>query len=87
MARYIASTRDPNRPAGEPEMRALFGVKGHKWPVSGIPVRSIQGIMVGVLPFQERADGRKSSTHRVLAACPDCARLMSVSRLRQHKCK
>ncbi len=90
MARFIASAANPLWPAHEHELRALFGVKGGKWPKAGCPVRFIQGIAVHVLPSDHvslrRADGKRNSSHRVIAACPDCGKAVSAGRLRQHKC-
>lgn len=89
MARFIASESNPLWPAQEWELRKLFGVGG-KWPKEGCKLRFIQGIAVHVLPADHvslrRTDGRKSSTHRVIAACPDCGVAVSAGRLRQHKC-
>lgn len=66
------------------EIFRLLGLKGSKLPVHGMSGRFIQGILVWVEPFQPRADGRKSSKHRVMAQCPMCAKNMSVGRLHQH---
>lgn len=93
MARFIASASNPLWPAQEAELRALFGVKGGKWPKAGCPVRFIQGIAVHVLPSDHvslrRGPGvasKRQVAHRCIAACPDCGKAVSAGRLRQHKC-
>lgn len=90
MARFIASAHNPNWPAQEPELRQLFGVTGGKWPAQGCKARFIQGIWVHVLPSDHvalrRADGKRNSAHRVIAACPECGKAVSAGRLKQHKC-
>lgn len=92
--RFIASARDPNYPAQEPELRALFGVTGGKWPKQGCPARVIQGIWVHVLPSDHeslrhplRSGKAKRAQHRCIAACPECGKAVSAGRLAQHRCK
>lgn len=98
MSRFIASARNPNRPAQEPELRTLFGVTAAKWPRQGCPPRCIQGIWVRVLPADHeslRDPGchpltgrqRKTSQHRCIASCPDCGAQVSAGRLHQHRCE
>lgn len=91
MSRFIASARNPQWPAQEPELRALFGVTGGKWPDRGCPPRCIQGIWVRVLPVDHASlvdlnRKGKRSQHRCLATCPDCGAQVSAGRLQQHRC-
>lgn len=93
MSRFIASARNPEWPAQEPELRELFGVKGGKWPRQGCPARCIQGIWVHVLPIDHESlrhpllPGKaKRAAHRCIAACPDCGATVSAGRLAQHRC-
>jgi hypothetical protein len=67
------------------EMLAFLGVR--KLPVEGMDWREIQGVRVCVRPLVKRIDGKKSSTHRVIAECPNCHKLLSAGRLHQHVCK
>jgi hypothetical protein len=68
------------------EMLKTLGVEGSKLPLEGLPQREIQGIQVWVVPHVPHPNGRKSSKHRVLCACPNCGRVLSAGRLHQHKC-
>jgi|WetSurMetagenome_2_1015567.scaffolds.fasta_scaffold611830_1 hypothetical protein len=78
----------PNWNAHSSQVMEMLGLnrKG-KLPDDGMPPRVIQGITVWVNPRIIRSDGRKSSTHRVMAACPNCGRTMSAGRLHQHTCR
>lgn len=94
MARFIRSGRNPRWGMQNDELMREFGIEGGKWPAEGCKPRQIQGIWVHVLPADHKSlrktdrhgNPRKSSTHRAIAACPDCGRAMSVGRLHQHKC-
>lgn len=94
MARFIRSPHNSRYQASSSEMFALFGLPGQsKWPAQGMPMREIQGIQVWVNPAPVKevwvngvSRRVKSSTHRVMAACPDCGRVMSAGRMHQHKC-
>jgi hypothetical protein len=67
------------------ELLAMLGVK--KLPPEGMEMRTIQGIRVYVEPLVKRADGKKTSVHRVIAQCPQCFKVMSAGRMHQHVCK
>ena len=101
MSRFIRSETNPRRNAHHDEIRAMLGlgmVPMPKLPTEGVEPHIIQGIKVWVTPlmgprvprctsrYQRPLEG-KSSTHRVLAECPDCGRVLSVGRLHQHVCK
>lgn len=77
-------------------MKTLLGLPYKaKLPILGMPARTIQGVKVWVnsaLPKQvvDRWGKQhivKSSTHRVMAECPHCGKVMSAGRLHQHICK
>jgi hypothetical protein len=57
-------------------------------PVEGMPPRLIQGIRIWVEPQKEPgakvSRRNKRSTHRVMAECPICLKVMSAGRLHQH---
>lgn len=91
--RFIASARNPEWPAQEPELRQLFGITSHRWPKAGCPARCIQGIWVHVLPSDHESlrhplkPGKaKRAQHRCIATCPECGATVSVGRLAQHRC-
>jgi len=64
----------------------LLGLRpGEHLPAAGLPPRVIQGVKVWVA-MSAAPTGRKSATHRVLAECPLCGKVLSVGRLHQHKC-
>lgn len=91
-SRFIASPRNPQQSANEAELRALFGVTGHRWPKDGCPARCIQGIWVQVLPDNHvslrdlHGAKKKRAQHRCLATCPECGAQVSAGRLAQHRC-
>jgi hypothetical protein len=78
-------------------MKTLLGLPYKaKLPKEGMEPRVIQGVKVWVTPFVpkmgiDRWSGKivkiKSSTHRVMAECPDCGMHLSAGRLHQHVCK
>ena len=78
------------------EMKALLGL-GYKakLPEGGMEPRVIQGFKVWVTPAAPKKIvdkwGRKVvlkvSTHRVMAECPHCKKVLSAGRLPQHVCK
>jgi hypothetical protein len=71
------------------EIREMLGL-GHKakLPVEGLHGQTIQGVRVWITALPDRPKGgHKRSTHRVLAMCPSCLRVVSAGRLHQHKCK
>jgi hypothetical protein len=81
--------RDKNgRSAQQHHLYPMLGLRATQHlPKEGLPPQIIQGIKVWVAPAVARADGRKSSTHRVLAECPLCLQVLSAGRLHQHVCK
>jgi hypothetical protein len=86
MKHMIRDPQYPQWPAHSHMVNQLLGVT--RLPVKGMPPQVIQGITVFVQPLPPRQPGqRKRSTHRVMAICPGCSRIMSVGRLHQHLCK
>ena len=81
--------RQPDAPrynAHSNHVKEMFGLRPEqKWPAEGLPVRSIQGISVWVVPLDFAR--RTGIFHRVRAFCPKCERAMSAGRLHQHVCK
>lgn len=76
----------PNWNAHSHHVKEMLGIVEKKLPREGLPWRKLHGIMVCVMPFEPRPDGRKSSKHRVIAECPECLRCLSAGRLHQHVC-
>lgn len=86
---FIVNPEFPTHRAHSDTVRMLLGLREkEKLPREGMPPRLIQGIEVWVTPLPEREKGArwKRSTHRVLAKCPTCGRVLSVGRLHQHRC-
>lgn len=76
--------------ADHEDLRQMLGLgEKAKLPTEGMPSRFIQGIEVWVAPLSSRPANvrHKRSTHRVLARCPECERILSAGRLHQHRCK
>lgn len=93
--RFIPSPRNPRWPAQEHELRAMFGVTGHRWPKQGCPAREFNGIWVHVLPADHVSLTRlglpgeqkaRRAQHRCIATCPECGAQVSAGRLAQHRC-
>lgn len=92
----ICDPQYPQFTAHSRAMRVLLGLAPEaKLPREGMEPRIVQGIKVWVTPLmgphrQYYGWGRvrtvKSSTHRVLAECPSCGRVLSAGRLHQHVC-
>jgi hypothetical protein len=90
----IGNPARPSWSAHSGDIMELLGLRrGGHLPVEGMEPRYIQNIKVWVTPvslvttFRNAAGIKhKSSKHRVMAECPQCARQMSVGRLFQHVC-
>ena len=90
---FLKSTHRENSPwpAHDSEVKALFGLppKG-KWPLLGMPPRTIQGITCWVeskpatLYTALWNKPVKSSKHRTFATCPACQKTIPLGRLAQH---
>lgn len=92
MSSYLRSPKYLNAKASAWEVMEMLELSAtSKLPAGGMAPRIIQGIEVWVEPLLHRtaAPGvrlHKRSTHRVLAKCPTCSRVLSVGRLHQHRC-
>jgi len=80
---------EPNHPGWPMRLSQVyehFGLHGraYKLPSHSLPTILIQGIPVWVEAPKPHPTGRKSSTHRVMAACPACGFICSLGRLHQH---
>lgn len=83
MSQFLKNPAFPTRNAQSDGVRQLLGLAPKaKLPKEGMGTRVIQGIEVWIIPASV---GRKS--HRVLAKCPDCGKVLSAGRLHQHICK
>jgi hypothetical protein len=79
--------KDRRWPAPSHVMLKLLGIETGRLPLEGMPSREIQGVQVWVTPIGEMpANRRKRNAHRLMCACPDCGKVLSVGRLHQHKC-
>jgi hypothetical protein len=72
------------REFGNRDIPALFNIKGDHLPTNGLPVRVVQGVPMWVEPSAPPRNGRKSSKHRAMCACPKCGKVVSIGRLHQH---
>jgi hypothetical protein len=76
------------RNAQSHEIKAMLGLADKaKLPSEGMALRDIQGYSVWVKPLPSIRDARFHCTHRVMAECPRCLRVLSAGRLHQHKCQ
>jgi hypothetical protein len=90
MRTFLRSPAFPQWNAHSPQVRELLGLAPTaKLPPEGMSPRVIQGIVVWVNPLPPRgAHPRfKRSTHRVMAQCPACSKVLSAGRLHQHVCR
>lgn len=81
--------------ASEREIKELMGLP-KKLPKTAVAPQIIQGVKVWVnaavvktrvVPWSGKTVNVKSSTHRVMAQCPQCGWTGSAGRLAQHTCK
>lgn len=69
-------------PADVYDLLPMLGVTGGRLPDEGVPPKVVQGITVWVTPKKG-----KPSFIRTMARCPQCSRVLTASRLQQHKCE
>lgn len=69
-------------------VRAALGLDPKaKLPSLGLPPRDVAGYTLWVEPLGPNPTRHKRSTHRVMARCNACGRVLSAGRLHQHVCK
>lgn len=85
---------DSHHAAFDSDVKVMFGLAATaKWPLEGMPARTIQGIVCWVAPFVERWGKHrwsdkpvrvKSSKHRTFGICPSCGKTIPLGRMQQH---
>jgi len=89
MNTFVRNPRNRTWNAHSHHIKVMFGLRPEAhWPTQGMGPRVLDGIKVWVEPLSGPipTSGRRNQ-HRVMAQCPHCAKVLSLGRMHQHKCK